>query len=312
MIELKKSPVLFLEDEHRYFLGDKELRGVTSSLIHRAFPDLYKDVDPEVLAKAAAKGKELHALIEYHDNFGTADTEHADPRVTSYEQIKRQFGLRTIANEYLVSDEQNYASSIDIVMLNADDEICLVDTKTTYNLNLQTVSLQLSIYKRFFEQQNPDLKVSHIYVLWLPNKDHSIAQFHELSLVSDDVISALIKADLADEAFDVNKLYGTLPVMLQNVEDEIVHIELLAKMYKARYDELKKGLYEVMEQNDIKSFAGSKIKLSRVLPTTTKSFDSARFKAEHPDLYEQYCKDSVRSGSLKITVQDGSAALTNQ
>ena len=38
MITLRKSPVVFNEEEHRYFLNGKELKGVTSTLIRRALP----------------------------------------------------------------------------------------------------------------------------------------------------------------------------------------------------------------------------------------------------------------------------------
>ena len=302
MIELVKSPVVFYEDEHRYFLGDKELKGVTSSLIRLAFPDKYKDVDPEVLANAARKGKELHMAIEFFDNFAGDPADASDDRIASYARIKEENHLTTIANEYLVSDEQNYASSIDIVMVNADNEICLVDTKTTYYLDPSSVALQLSVYRRFFERQNPGLKVAHIYVLWLPNRDHSIAKLNELSLVADEVIDSLIEADLADQPFDITTAYGNLPARLSEVEGEIVRIETEMKVWKERQEDLKQGLYKLMEEHDVKSFTGGKIKLTRVLPTTSESIDSKRLREEQPEIYAKYTKKTQRNGSLKITI----------
>lgn len=303
MIKLIQSPVVFKEDTHQYFLRDKELKGITSTLIHRAFPDKYKDVDPAVLAKAAEKGHALHVAIECFDVFGGNPEEAEDPRILSYSNIKKEYGLTTIANEYLVSDEQHYASAIDIVMVNKDNEICIVDTKTTYYLDMASTGLQLSIYKRFFEFQNPHLKVAHMYVLWLPNRDHTIAKLHELSVVSDDIIDSLIEADLNEQPFDITTTYGTLPARLNDVEDEIIRIDAEMKMWKERQDELKKGLYDLMEKYDIKSFTGQKIKLTRVLPTKSESIDTKRLKEEHPDIYAQYAKTTERSGSLKITIQ---------
>lgn len=302
MIELYKSPVVFKEDKHEYWLGDKQLKGITSTLIHRAFPNKYSGIDPEVLANAAKKGHELHEMIEFHDSFGSNAEEHADPRIVNYERLKQENGLRTICNEYLVSDEENYASSIDIVMLNAADEICLTDTKTTWSLDRQSTGLQLSIYKRLFERQNPGLKVSHIYALWLPNKDTSIAELYELPFVSDAVIDALIKADLNDEAFDISIAYGSLPAMLNDVQDEVIRIVKQLSELKEMEETLKKGLYKQMEAVDLKTFEGTKIKLTRVLPSKSESFDSKRFKEEHPDLYKEYVKTSPRAGSLKITI----------
>ena len=302
MIELAKSPVVFKEDTHQYFLGDKELYGITSTLIKRAFPDKYKDVDPDVLANAARKGHELHEQIEYHDNFGTMPDEHEDPRIASYEQIKLEYGLKTIANEYTVSDEERYASQIDIVMVNKDNEICLVDTKTTYTLDKLATALQLSIYKRFFERQNPTLKVAHIYVLWLPNKDTTIAELHELEVTSDEYINALIEVDKANK--HISTTYGNLPARLSEVEDEIIKIEQQMKEWKERQDTLKKGLYDLMEQANVKSFRGGKILLTRILPSTTDTLDSKRLKEEQPEIYKKYIKTTQRSGSLKITIQN--------
>lgn len=302
MIELVKSPVRFDEEQHRYWLGDKELKGITSTLIHRAFPDKYKDVAPEVLANAARKGHELHELIEYHDLFNTSVDEHADQRVVCYERMKEQFGLTTVANEYLVSDCEHYASCIDLVFVNRNGEICLGDIKTTWNLDRQSTALQLSIYKRLFEQQNQGMKVSDIFALWMPNRDYSLSEISCLQVVSDDIINSLIEADLADKPFDITATYGTLPARLSDVEDEIVRIEHEMKQMKERSDELRKGLYELMEQANVKSFRGSRVLLTRVLPTTSETFDSKRFQQEHPELYKEYTKTSKRSGSLKITI----------
>lgn len=308
-IVLKKSPVVFDDEQHRYFLGDKELMGITSTLIHRAFPKKYDGVDKEVLANAARKGHDLHTKIEFYDNFifGTDSDINPfetfnDDRIQGYARIKSTNGLTTIANEYTVSDEQHYASQIDIVFVDSDGDICLADLKTTYTLDKSSTGLQLSIYKRFFEMQNPELPVKHIYAIWLPNKDHSIAEIHELPVVPDEIIDRLIDADLNDKPFDIVQNYGTLPERLREVEDEVVRIEVQMKRCKQRQEELKNGLYDLMEKNDIKSFTGQQVKLTRVLPVKSETFDSKRLKDEHPDIYSQYTKTTERSGSLKITI----------
>ena len=38
-MKLVKSKVRFDEEQHRYFLGEKELSGITGTLIKKAFPD---------------------------------------------------------------------------------------------------------------------------------------------------------------------------------------------------------------------------------------------------------------------------------
>ena len=74
---LNQSPVTFRSEDHTYWLGEKELKGVTSTLIKRAFPNTYAKPDryteeewQEVLANAAAKGSNIHETIELHDELG--------------------------------------------------------------------------------------------------------------------------------------------------------------------------------------------------------------------------------------------------
>lgn len=303
MTELRQSPIRFDEEKHEYWLDDRQLQGVTSTLLRRAYPDKYKDVDQETLNKAAAKGKELHRLIEFHDSFSTNAEEHEDQRVVSYERLKAAHGLTTIANEYLVSDCEHYASAIDVVMEDKDGGIYLADIKTTWDLDRPYVALQLSIYKRFFEQQNPGLKVRGLFAIWLPNKDHTIAEMNPLMPIADDVISQLIEADLADQPFDITVSYGTLPVFVRNVQDEVVRIITETKRLKEQEDILKKGLYQQMEEVDCKCFDSDMIRLTRVLPTESETFDTKLFQTEHPELYQQYLKKTKRAGSLKITIK---------
>lgn len=39
MIDLVKSSVVFNEEDHTYFLGDKELKGITGMISRQLFPD---------------------------------------------------------------------------------------------------------------------------------------------------------------------------------------------------------------------------------------------------------------------------------
>ena len=213
MIQLVKSSVVFNPENHTYFLGDKQLFGVTSTLIRRAFPNKYSGISEETLANAAAKGHELHEKIQNHDRFGGYLD---DERIRNYDKVKESYGLTVLANEYTVSDEERYASQIDIVCLDYRNEVCLIDTKSTYNLDRASTALQLSIYKRFFEKQNPNLKVSHIYALWLPNKDHSICEFIELSPIDNNTLDSLIKADICDKE-------AIAKIFQENDIDRVVH-----------------------------------------------------------------------------------------
>ena len=90
--------------------------------------------------------------------------------------------------------------------------------------------------------------------------------------------------------------------LLHEVEEEVARLESLIKEAQERQKELKQGLYDLMAKHDVKSFTGSRVKLTRVLPTESTSFDSKEFKVDHPDIYKEYCKKTQKAGSLRITL----------
>ena len=59
-IELKDSGVLFNKERHEYWLGDKQLSGITGMLQRQLFPDEFNNVPEEAIKEAARYGTEVH------------------------------------------------------------------------------------------------------------------------------------------------------------------------------------------------------------------------------------------------------------
>lgn len=187
-IELKQSAVIFNEVGHTYNYLGSSLSGVTSLLHRTLFADKYKGINPAVLAKAADYGHNIHEQIELVDTLGvTSET----PAVQAYLQMKADLELTTLANEYLVSDEQYIASSIDIVF----DDLTLADIKTTSRLDMEYLSWQLSMYAYLFEMQNPGLKVPRLLAIWLPKPQYGKPNIIEVPRKSNDALKVLIELD---------------------------------------------------------------------------------------------------------------------
>lgn len=290
---LTLSRVKFDEATHTYTLDGKQLQGITGTLIRRAFPDKYKDVDPEVLAQAAAKGKALHEAIQNYDRYGILGD---DERIGRYAELMEERMLTVIENEYLVSDNEHYASSIDIV---ADDGngVSLIDVKSTYNLDKQSTALQLSLYKRWFEKENVNLKVNRIYALWLPNRDHTICDLVELSPWDDATLDALIEADLNDEPFEWNPI----PDEYYQLEADYRMYMSLKTMYEGYIDEIKGKLMQLMQDNGMTQIKSGNYTVSYIPEKVGKRFDSASFKKENSALYNQYMKESVTAAQVRMT-----------
>lgn len=297
-MKLVKSKVRFDEEQHRYFLGEKELSGITGTLIKKAFPDTYKGIPDAVLAKAAERGSVVHQNLELFDTVFNSDVNimHSVlPEVKDYNEMIISYGLHHVDSEYLVTDNENFASAIDKVLADNEGNIYLADIKTTATLHYDNVSLQLSIYAKWFEEQNPDLKVKEIVCMWFKNGQ---SKFQPLPRVSDEQIDELINAYLADDAEYQYKV--EVPEQFSALEQEYRLITARMDALKIKQDDLKEQIMKMMEANKQKSIKTNIGSYSYVAATTKKTFDTKLFKDTEPDHYEYYLKETTTKPSIRI------------
>ncbi len=154
-MQFKKSPVIFNEEEHSYYLGDKRMLGITG-LIHSilglgVYPDANDHVKDYIIPRAGSRGTAVHHAIQTYDmlhirqtqqivttRYGCKERENISyidetwdvtSELDSY--IRHLNGFKPLANELTVSDNVRYASQIDNVWQNEKTGgIWLVDTKT--------------------------------------------------------------------------------------------------------------------------------------------------------------------------------------
>ena len=300
---LKESGVVFKEDTHQYFLGDKELQGITSTLVHRAYPSEYDGVSDEKLAERAEYGHKVHDMLEFCITNGLTSEM---PEWGLFEQMVNDNELTVLRCEYIVTDFERYASPIDLVMMDKNGGIWLVDLKTNYAPPVEKGTCQLSWYKRRFEEMNPELRVVGCAIAWVRDDEKRglLSKWIPITPWADEALDLLIECDKNDAPFDIQSTYGNLPVKFAEVEDEVANIEKAVKSLKERQDILKQGLYALMEENNVKSWTGSRVKITRVLPQKKKTLDSKALKSEMPDVFEKYLKETESAGSLRITVND--------
>lgn len=297
-MKLVKSKVRFDEEHHRYFLGEKELSGITGTLIKKAFPDTYKGIPDAVLAKAAERGSVVHQNLELFDTICNSDINIMPsllPEVKDYNEMLISYGLHHVDSEYLVTDNENFASAIDKVLADNEGNIYLADIKTTATLHYDNVSLQLSIYAKWFEEQNPDLKVKEIVCMWFKNGQ---SKFQPLPRVADYQIDDLINAYLADDAEYQYKV--EVPEQFSALEQEYRLITARMDVLKIKQDDLKEQIMKMMETNKQKSIKTNIGSYSYVAATTKKTFDTKLFKDTEPDHYEHYLKETTTKPSIRI------------
>ena len=297
-ITLNVPKVTFIEETHQYFVGKRELKGVTGTLIKKAFPDTYKNIPESVLMKAAERGGLIHNTFETFCSIFDADIkQYPNPteEIQAFNSMLVAYDLHYVASEYLVTDGENFASAIDGIFADKEGNIYLVDYKTTAQLHYDNVSLQLSIYAKWFEEQNPDLKVKEIVCMWFKNGQ---SKFQPLPRVSDEQIDELINAYLTE---DENYQYNVeVPEQFSALEQEYRLISARMDALKIKQDDLKEQMMKMMEANKQKSIKTNIGSYSYVAATTKKTFDTKLFKDTEPDHYEHYLKETTTKPSIRI------------
>lgn len=334
--DLKQSEVVFNEETHTYLRGEQRLSGITS-LIHQVlqlgvYPDASDFVKKVQIPKAGYYGTCVHKAIQTYDELGIECVEYPEkPHHTAgmlpAQEVSEELnsykcllmGLRTIACEFTV-DYGNFASQIDSVKADDDDEIFLVDYKTN---NLQYypggqagleeyLSWQLSCYAFMFERQT-GLKVSGLIAMWLRKNE---GERWAIERKPDEQVKCLLDTlvTLTDHGFvyfnDTMQVYDT--TQLQKVVETSTSLVVPQEITKAIADlliaekkakEMKERLRELMEQNSVTKWECDEFTASIGKESTTTTFDSTSFKKAYPELYKKYSKQTTRKGSFKISAK---------
>lgn len=295
-MQLIKSPVIFDREQHIYKFGDVYLRGITGIISTIIFPNKYKDVPHFILEKAAERGSSIHLDIEnYEDGFPSTL-----PETELYIDLMQRNQINHLASEFIVSDEKRFASAIDKV----DEDFNLYDIKTTYTLDKDYLSWQLSILAYLFELQTKE-KAGKLFAIWIKNDS---AKLIEITKINDSIIEEFLEAAYNGD-FWVNPIEKSL-IGLDDKICKALEFEGFIKMIEEQkskiedsYNLIKEQIEEEMVKQDIKKWETDNIILTRVLQSTSVTFDSKRFKEDNPILAKEYEKESLRKGYLKITLK---------
>lgn len=153
-MDRRLSQVEFIPDSHEYWYTEgnihKQLHGVTTpicKLMNKSFPDT------DVVKLATLYGHDVHAESENWIKKGKLpSTEAGKWLIQTLENIKLEHNIERYETELLVSDFESTASCIDVVGHLPENNVWLFDIKTTSKFDRTYCSLQLSVYKKLYEQ----------------------------------------------------------------------------------------------------------------------------------------------------------------
>lgn len=286
--------LVFKEETHQYFLGDKELISVTTLMKKHGLSPNYSNVPSEVLRAKAERGSLIHKEIEDYIKEGTIGftTELA-------EFIKAKKG-EVLNSEFRVHNDI-VAGTVDLLLY--DSGYIIADLKTTYTLHKEPISWQLSIYAYLIHEVNPTVNITRGQAYHF-DKDGNL-NIVEIELKPFIEVKRLLDAERNGEVFKQEVAVNNADLIkLVEVESLIKNIEDQKKQAEAQAQELRAGIMAAMEKTGVKTFENDRIKLTYVEPTTRTSIDSAKLKKEMPQIAEKYTKTSNIKASLRITLKE--------
>lgn len=161
----------FLEEEHLY-LYDGVLIPSVSEILHFIFPDKYKNVNSEILAKKALYGSKVHEAIECLEQGKTLPEMDGNQQfsLNQWQYLKKRNNMKVLIQEQMIHYCDKYAGRFDMVA-NVNGYLSLCDIKTTAILDKEYLSWQLSFYELANESMY-HTRFEKLYAIWLPKRDY--------------------------------------------------------------------------------------------------------------------------------------------
>lgn len=293
---------------HTYHYNGKELSGITTALHNQLCPDEFLGISDEVMAKATERGNIIHEDIS---KFVTTFEDSGSQELQDFIDLAMEYRMNFIGSEVLVTDFENFASAIDLIVKEGPGAISLGDIKTFGTMTpakMLKLQYQLSIYAYMAELCWPGIKIEKLFCIHLRNVEKADGSFDHIKeiifvkRIDSDICKALLQAELDGTPF-VNPL-AEIPVDIQSQGDRIRELILQKQQVEEELSEKKAMILERMESMNIKTWTfDSGLKATRKLPTTRQSFDLARCKKEHPEIdYDSFMKSSFVNGSIQLTI----------
>lgn len=146
---IKGHTLEYIDDGHIYLVDGIIVPSVTQILKTR-FGNMYSNVDPETLNKAAEAGTALHKAIEDYCRYGI-DSDLEEMR--GFKFLQREYNFRVLENEVpliLFDGDRPIAAGRCDMVVEHDGKIGGADIKRVSALNKEYVGCQLNLYNRAY------------------------------------------------------------------------------------------------------------------------------------------------------------------
>lgn len=291
--------ITFDDENHLYFNADGFIVPSVTEIITSVYGSGIEAAPIELVQRAAAKGTKIHSEIEQFVKSGNAAKDISAETRFFIDYAEKNLNIKVFAKPEMIL----HATTPTGEFCGTLDLFCggyIYDYKTSRTATKEQIikwQMQLSFY--FFALKQAGKSVLGIKVLHLTADG---CKEIPLEYLGDEFVlktMALYSAgEKAEKPAPTTELQTVPQETLVRFEKDLK----LIKMLENSIEKVKTKIKEEMESRNLLSLQVGDVAISYVSPTVRKSFDSAKFKAEHSDLWPLYQKESKIAGSIRIKV----------
>ncbi|MCM1322946.1 MAG: PD-(D/E)XK nuclease family protein [Acetobacter sp.] len=323
--------ILFEPEKHEYTVnGEKADISVTTLIGKQVTHDEYFNVDPAVLKRAADRGTDVHADLEYFVGKGTEPRTQECKNFAAYIKangwiIEHQLCEFKLAIKHTVDTGTKICS---FILSGTADLMCklngkwvVVDHKTTSTIHEESVRWQMSLLD-YMARQLSGSTINGYKFDYEPAEELYVFHFDKQAVfrpvkverIPDIEIERLLDAEAKKEEYHPTPVDILTPRQMDELLDVEKKIASL-KLAKKALDNQEAQLRAAMEEAFAAHPGTKKVELPHVtvtykVPSTKQTFDVEKFQQDHPDLYKQYLVTTPVKGSVTITLsKDVQASL---
>lgn len=291
--------ITFDAENHLYFNADGFIVPSVTEIISSVYGSGIEAAPVEFVQRAAAKGKKIHSEIEQYVKSGKAAKDMSAETQFFIDYAEKNLNLKVFAKAEMIV----HATTPTGEFCGTLDLFCggyIFDYKTSRTASREQIAkwqMQLSFY--YFALKQAGKSVLGIKVLHLTADG---CKEIPLEYLGDDFVlktMALYSAgEKAEKTAPATELQTVDTAAIAKFAETVKQIKMLEEQTAA----IKEAIKAEMESRNILNLQVGDVAISYVSPTVRKSFDSAKFKAEHSDLWPLYQKESKIAGSIRIKV----------
>lgn len=296
------NDITFDAENHLYFNKKGFIVPSVNEIINKVYGSGLENAPADLVQRAADKGKKIHAEIETFIN------NQPLPEVVAPETNN----FIIYANKYLRLDI--YAKT-EIILhgVTPFGEVCgtadlfcngeLIDYKTSKTATRAQIShwqKQLSFYYFILKQMGKS--VLKMKVLHLTAEGCEVI---ELEYLGDEFVLKTMEMFKKGEKATAEQAVVPYPFSIPSATMlEFIRTVKNIERVKKIQEKMKEMIRKEMAERNILNFTLGGVSFTYVAPSKRKSFDKAKFKQEHADLYAIYQTEVPVSDSVRITVKE--------